>query len=220
MNLGEAAEELAARLGLAAATVSTRTGNDCRRHIIGAIRALADIPFEWNISDVTTAITGGTNDYALPAGMRCPVILYSATESAEIELISVSDMIRYELDNVVPSVTGPIKWCYRASAIHIWPVPTAAWSLRGIYIKDGTIPDPTYSGSTPTFPADSSTSIWLESGRGLKLTIAKAAANYAAAELKRQDLASSYLGELDTHLAQQLNFTHRTVQSNYVKGIL
>jgi hypothetical protein len=186
MNFGTAAEALAKRLNLANATAGTQNGVECRRHIIDAIKELSTVTFSFNMLVADAAITANLNDYtvggsagqALPSGTLCPVDLFWAigTEGAPVIKASEVEMIHLEIGQPVSS-QYPTHWSWKNNACHVYPVPTVNWTLRGIYLRNGRIADPTFSGSTWTFVADSTTSIWLEDD-AVDVVINTAMANY------------------------------------------
>lgn len=187
MDFGTAAQHLAKRLNLANADAGTQAGVECRRHIIGAIKELSTTTFSFNIVVGDMSITANLNDYtvggaagqALLAGTLAPVDLFwaSSTDGGELVKISEVEMIRLE---ILGQNTGtfPTHWSWKNNACHVYPTPTANWTLRGIYLRDGRIADPTQSGSTWTFVSDATTSIWLTDPDALEVVTVTAMANY------------------------------------------
>lgn len=199
MNLGEAAEQLAQTVRTANAGAGTQQGNICRRHIISAIKDLSAIEFDFNVFEVDVNITGGLNDYtfggaagqALPTGALAPVRLYFYRSPSGHSLEKVTELEMLELNLETPTASDEAEyWCWRNNAVRVYPVPTTNWVLRGFWLRDGMLADITYSGSTPTFPADSVTSIWLAKGP-LEIVINQAAAYYYL-ESGRPDLAQGH----------------------------
>lgn len=199
MNLGEAAEQLARTVRMANAGAGTQNGNICRRHIISAIKDLSAIEFDFNVFEVDVNITGGLNDYtfggaagqALPTGALAPVRLYFYRSPSGHSLEKVTELEMLELNLETPVAADEAEyWCWRNNAVRVYPVPTTNWVLRGFWLRDGKIVDSTFSGSTVTFPADSTTSIWL-SAAPLEIVINQAAAYYYL-EAGRPDLAQGH----------------------------
>ena len=187
MDFGTAAEHLAKRLNLANATAGTPNGVECRRHIIGAIKELSTTTFSFNILVADEAIDAGENDFtvdgpagaSLPSGTLAPVDLFwaNATEGGELEKASEVEMIRLEIFPTSAS-THPTHWSWKNNACHVYPVPTADWTLRGIYLRDGRIADGTQTGGVWSFVSDATASIWLSDPDALEVVTAQAMANY------------------------------------------
>lgn len=197
MDFGTAAEHLARKLNLSGATAGTPNGVECRRHIIGAIKELSTTTFSFNIYVGDVSITANLNDYtvgggagqALPAATLAPVDLFwaTSTDGGPIDKKSEIEMIHLE---IIGQNTGqyPAAWSWKNNACHVWPVPTVNWTLRGIYLRDGLIADPTQSAGVWTFVADATTSIWLTDTNALEVVVARAMANYYTGK-GRPDLA-------------------------------
>lgn len=199
MNLGEAAEYLAKTVRTANATAGTQNGDICRRLIIGAIKELSAEEFDFNVFEADVSITGGLNDYtfgggagqALPAASLAPVRLYFYRSPSGHLLEKVSEHQMLELNLETSAQDSADFWAWRNNAVRVYPVPSTNWVLRGLWLRDGRIADPTFAAGTWTFPADSTASIWLAAGP-VEIVVNQAAANYYI-EAGRQDLAQGHL---------------------------
>lgn len=200
MNLGEAAEYLARTVRTANATAGTQNGDTCRRLVIGAIKELSAIEFDFNVFEADVNITGGLNDYAhgggagqaLPAASLAPVMLYfyRSPSGHPLEKVDEHEMLELNLETPVAADEAEY-WCWRNNAVRVYPVPSTNWVLRGIWLRDGKIADPTFAAGTWTFPADSTASIWLATGP-VEIVVNQAAANYYV-EAGRYDLVQGHL---------------------------
>ena len=164
--------------------------------------------FSFNIFVGDVSITANLNDYtvgggagqALPAGTLAPVDLFWATSTDGDKITKVSEVEMIHLE-IVGQNTGqyPSAWSWKNNACHVWPVPTVNWTLRGIYLRDGLIADPTQSGGTWTFVADNTASIWLTDPNALEVVVARSMANYFATK-GRPELA----GPLNQQIAAKI----------------
>jgi hypothetical protein len=212
MIFGTAAQELAIRVGFANATAGTRQGDQCRRALIAAIKQLSATPFSWNLLRADASITANLNDYtvgggagqALPAGTYAPRRLWYVYSSDVTDLMKVDEEQIIELEAEASTTAGSAQyWTTSNNAVHVFPVPTTNWTLRGIYYRNGTLAEGTFSGGVWTWPSDSSTSIWLDDDKGLDLTILAAAEWIARNDLKRPDLADGFRAEYTAQLPTQ-----------------
>ncbi len=216
MTYGQGVYRLAELLNLPAestATASTtREGVQLRRALHEAILALKEEPFDWNTKFVDHAVAANTDRLTLstapllPTGVVTPIFLSDKDEESEIFRVNFEDIARRRVFE--PSQTGTVvMYCWVSDGLELWPKNTASWTLRGLWVKDQSLTEPTYSGTAWTFASDASTTDWLEEKKGASITLKKAAAWYVRTVYSDEGRAQLLENEVEDLMRQQHKIT-------------
>jgi len=105
--------------------------------VADAIELHADEAFWFNRASGTVSTVAGTAIVALPAGMRIArLVTWLGAPLRKVPLAAIESIV----DAAAPAAGPPARWAEEDGAIHLWPVPDAAYPLAVYGIAELGVP--------------------------------------------------------------------------------